>query len=677
MGASLLISLVMIVGIFGLIVVQGSRTFWPQPIERVTLASSQVVLGMPVEHDDAGGRTLYRVGNRDLGQAPFRWIDDKDIVSKDAPRDAVLLERTDWGIWLGEVQKVLTKDGDQQRALAEGESALAYFQEVQPLARERAERIESMTRDDLGDLNTAMEKSRLAVRRAELEARRTEAATDRTLEHPLAFGSVIFAAIIPLALAVGLQRVRPVNRLQRTVFRGAKSLLVMIAAALLLFAWLEGPLTAPDMPPERLAQIKADADANISVLEATYADTQKEIETLRAQDATHRVVVVEPTTGHMSPLRQGDLTNPMMVSQTIRIIPANALTGLGKLRVYLSRWWEYVSTQPRNSNTEGGVFPVIFGTVTLTMLLAIAVVPLGVIAALFLREYARQGPLVSLIRIAVNNLAGVPSVVYGVFGLGFFAYSVGAYIDAGPASPAPRGMWWWGIAGCIVVVTLAFSLAMFARGVSVPSRRHRLNTVIGVCWLAGVGLAVWAVSSSPYFGGFFAEKLPTSTFGTRGILWASLTLALLTLPVVIVATEEAISAVPRSVREGSYGCGASKWQTIRRIVLPQALPGIMTGAILAMARGAGEVAPLMLIGAVKSAPELPVDSHFPFVHGERSFMHLGFHIFDLGFQSPDSEAARPLVWTTTLLLVLIILALNLAAVLIRARLRARVINASV
>jgi phosphate transport system permease protein len=165
--------------------------------------------------------------------------------------------------------------------------------------------------------------------------------------------------------------------------------------------------------------------------------------------------------------------------------------------------------------------------------------------------------------------------------------------------------------------------------------------------------------------------LPSPTFGSGGILWASLTLALLTLPVVIVATEEALAAVPNSMREGSYACGASKWQTIRRIVLPRALPGIMTGMILAMARGAGEVAPLMLVGAVKLAPELPVDGVFPYLHLSRRFMHLGFHIYDLGFQSLDSESARPMVYTTTLLLITIVALLNVTAIWLRSRLRRR------
>jgi phosphate transport system permease protein len=283
----------------------------------------------------------------------------------------------------------------------------------------------------------------------------------------------------------------------------------------------------------------------------------------------------------------------------VRAFPANRLSWSQKAGVYLSRWWEFLSADPREANSEGGVFPAIFGTVCMTLLMTIIVVPFGVLAALYLREYARAGWIVSGVRIAINNLAGVPSIVFGVFGLGFFCYTLGMKIDEM----------------------------------------------------------------------FFAAKLPNPTFGTGGLMWASLTLALLTVPVVIVATEEALSAVPNSMREGSYACGASKWQTIQRIVLPRALPGIMTGTILAMARGAGEVAPLMLVGAVKLAPDLVVDRVFPFVHPERSFMHLGFHIYDVGFQSQNSEAAKPMVFTTTLLLIAIVALLNLSAVWLRGRLR--------
>lgn len=279
----------------------------------------------------------------------------------------------------------------------------------------------------------------------------------------------------------------------------------------------------------------------------------------------------------------------------------NRLGLAGRLGVYLARTGEFLLDEPREANSEGGVFPAIFGTVMMTLLMSILVVPFGVLAALYLREYAKPGPIVSVVRIAINNLAGVPSIVFGVFGLGFF------------------------------------------------------------CYILGVGIDEL----------LFASKLPTPTYGKGGLMWAAFTLALLTLPVVIVPTEEALAAVPGSMREGSYACGATKWQTIRRIVLPRALPGIMTGMILALARGAGEVAPLMLVGAVKLAPQLPVDGMFPYVHPERSFMHLGFHIYDLSFQSQNSEAAKPMVYTTALLLISIVVLLNLVAIAARARLRRR------
>ena len=277
----------------------------------------------------------------------------------------------------------------------------------------------------------------------------------------------------------------------------------------------------------------------------------------------------------------------------------NRLSFFEKTVVFLKNVKNFLTNEPREANTEGGVFPAIFGTFVMTVLMSLAVTPFGVLAAIYLREYAKEGLLVRSVRVAINNLAGVPSIVFGVFGLGFFVYFVGGGIDKM----------------------------------------------------------------------FFGESLPTPTFGTGGIFWASLTLALLTVPVVIVAAEEALASVSRGMREGSFACGASKWQTIQRIVIPAAAPGIMTGIILAMARGASEVAPLMLVGVVKLAPNLPIDGIFPFIHLERKFMHLGFHIYDLGFQSPDSEAAIPMVFATTLLLITLVVVLNLGAIVIREHLR--------
>lgn len=337
------------------------------------------------------------------------------------------------------------------------------------------------------------------------------------------------------------------------------------------------------------AALQAAVDAEVAVLNADYEKLRAEAEALRKRAGEDEAVfkTIEGT------------EKKIPLAAVVRAFRPNAMTKLEKLRHYFARAAEFVYGEPRESNTEGGVFPALFGTVMMTIIMSVIVTPFGIIAAFYLREYAKQGPVVRMVRIAINNLAGVPSIVFGVFGLGFFVYFIGGGID-------------------------------------------RL---------------------------FFPEMLPTPTFGTGGILWASLTLALLTVPVVIVATEESIAAVPRGAREGSLALGASKFQTIINIVLPACVPGILTGVILAMARGAGEVAPLMITGVVKLAPELPFDLHFPFMHLDRKFMHLGFHIYDVGFQSPNIEAAKPMVFTTTLLLISIVVILNLAAIRLRDRIR--------
>ncbi len=295
----------------------------------------------------------------------------------------------------------------------------------------------------------------------------------------------------------------------------------------------------------------------------------------------------------------GGQTVEIDVAKIVRAFRPNDM-GIGqKVSHYAGKLWEFVSDEPREANTEGGIFPAIFGTVMMVMIMSVLVTPFGVVAAVYLREYAKQGFTTRLIRIAVNNLAGVPSIVYGVFGLGFFVYFLGGNID-------------------------------------------RL---------------------------FYPEALPSPTFGTGGLMWASITLALLTVPVVIVATEEGLSRIPRAMREGSLALGATKAETLWKVVLPMASPAMMTGVILAIARAAGEVAPLMLVGVVKLAPSLPLDGNYPFLHLDQKFMHLGFHIYDVGFQSPNVEAARPLVYATALLLVVVIALLNISAVQMRNHLR--------
>ena len=347
-----------------------------------------------------------------------------------------------------------------------------------------------------------------------------------------------------------------------------------------------GHSSAPDMRGR--GQID-DLKAQVVAAESHYQQKTIELEALRAQFDEYSVVMVDAN----------GREKQIPVGQIIRALRPNEMGFFHKSWIYLTNVWSVLSTEPREANTEGGIFPAIFGTVMMVIIMSLIVVPFGVLAALYLREYARQGAMVRLVRIAVNNLAGVPSIVFGVFGLGFFIYAIGGTMD-----------------------TL-----------------------------------------------FFPERLPAPTFGTGGILWASLTLALLTVPVVIVSTEEGLAAVPREFREGSLALGATKLETMLKVVIPSALPGILTGLILAMARAAGEVAPLMLTGVVKLAPSLPVDGSWPFFHFDRKFMHLGFHIYDVGFQSPNVEAAKPMVYITTLVLITVVVLLNFTAIVLRNHLR--------
>tara|TARA_B100001059_G_scaffold12548_1_gene10064 strand:- start:2172 stop:3857 length:1686 start_codon:yes stop_codon:yes gene_type:complete len=334
---------------------------------------------------------------------------------------------------------------------------------------------------------------------------------------------------------------------------------------------------------------RADIDETRQQLDADYQALQSELVGLYEEiDRDSAVFIVA-----------NQQETEIKLSEVVRAYQPNSMNLLNKLGTYFSKLGEFLTDEPREANTEGGIFPAIFGTVVMVLLMSVFVTPLGVIAAVYLREYAKQGFITRAIRIAVNNLAGVPSIVYGVFGLGFFIYIIGGEIDQA----------------------------------------------------------------------LYPEALPAPTFGTPGLLWASLTLALLTVPVVIVATEEGLARIPRSVREGSLALGATKFETIWRVVLPMASPAMMTGLILAIARAAGEVAPLMLVGVVKLAPALPVDGNYPYVHLDQKFMHLGFHIYDVGFQSPNVEAARPLVFATALLLVVVIALLNFSAVLLRNHLR--------
>jgi len=531
LGGALAIGVILIVGFLFMIAWNGMTTFWPKPIARVQLVKGPSLAGEPtraseyrvgqdilaglsasdratIERDlGYSSRVLYKTANFDLYGDDFRWVSQFEVAQVDYPKDFFLLERQQWGTFVGRIKGMTLR----------GEGApfdLDRMRKAQAEARGRFAEIRRLERKEIGAVNRYLDVERLKIRKA-------------VLRHG------------------------------------------------------EGS-------PQAL-RLTAASEAKIAQYQAQFAELQKRVNDIRAVDRQDRVLLEEV----------GGRTLDTELSQIVRFYPANDLSVWNKLGIYLSRWGEFLSTEPREANTQGGVLPAIFGTVTMTLMMVVFVAPFGVITALYLREYAKQGRLTSIVRISVNNLAGVPSIVYGVFGLGFFAYTMGGGIDAL----------------------------------------------------------------------FFPERLPNPTFGTGGILWASLTLALLTVPVVIVATEEALAAVPRSMREGSLACGASKWQTIRYVILPKAFPGIMTGMILAMARGAGEVAPLMLVGVVKLAPALPIDGFFPFIHLERSFMHLGFHIFDVGFQSRNSEAGKPMVFVTTLLLLALIVTMQAGAIYIRNRLK--------
>ncbi len=517
-GGALATSLLMISALVYIVLTRALGFFWPSEVVVLRLTDGKVVMGqvrnresLPLDQDPTGtqSRLLLQVGNRDLFGSDFRWINERDIQSRELPVQAVVLERLEWGPFFGFIKEVRKGDAVVASGPSEGWAAL---RERLPAAHDLHARILRVAKREVGDINHRLERARLELKRQEAG--------------------------------------------------------------------------------ERAAAV----EVRVKELEQRYHAVQERLEALVAQSRID-TVVLQAADGQ-------EKTLPLV--QIVRAYRPNAIGVGAKARVYASRLWEFVSADPRESNTEGGVFPAIFGTVMMVLIMSVVVVPFGVLAALYLREYARQGVLVRLVRIAINNLAGVPSIVFGVFGLGFFVYFVGGGIDAL----------------------------------------------------------------------FYPERLPTPTFGTGGILWASLTLALLTVPVVVVATEEALAAVPKENREGSLALGATKFETVWQIVLPNALPGILTGLILAMARGAGEVAPLMITGVVKLAPSLPLDGYWPFFHLERKFMHLGFHIYDVGFQSPNVEAAKPMVYATTLLLVLIVLALNLAAILIRARLRRKFVGSA-
>lgn len=549
-----------------------------------------------------------RQGNKGENLAPdseyFRWlkhdVPDLDayrrlnptgceacVLSRHEVHFACEIERLEKGVLCGYVVEV--RDGEKRLASLEHdglEKTWQVFLEQQALASEKDKERQEIEKDDIGKVNADMKELELEIAKIRYRHRKS--------------GEVITALEKLNEAYVAWARREPPGKLdlaekdfaaQRGQWR--KSLNDA------LDAWQKeiSAYKVSDSQRDDLAGARAAAEQRADLQSGAYAELRWKVNKLVAEEK-NATYVLQTLDGKRATLA---------TAQVVRATRPNELGIFGKLGVYAARFGEFLWENPREANTEGGIFPVIIGTLIMTLLMCIAVVPFGVVAALYLREYAKQGPVVSAVRIAVNNLAGVPSIVFGIFGLGFFCVIAGGTIDSF----------------------------------------------------------------------FYPERLPSPTFGGGGIMWASFTLALMTVPVVIVATEEALLAVPSSQREASLACGASRFQTVWRVILPQAMPGILTGMILAMARGAGEVAPLMLVGAVKKAETLPVDGYAPFVHLERKFMHLGFHIYDVGFQSPDADSTKPLVFTTTLVLLALVAVLNIAAIRLRNKLRKRLASSHV
>ena len=538
-GGAVAISVIMVVGLIGLIAVRGFSHFWPAEIVSIEIVDpqgqSQEVLGqvrrsqtVPAKVLAASGmefaddvdvenalveRYLIKQGNRDVTGRDFVWYPETYMGDFTYPENAMMLERREWGDFYGFPLRVL----ENQEVVGEGENLWEELQARVSRSVSIFNEIRSLEKGAIGNINFQLERLRLDEKRLELRA-------DRYSDAQIA---------------------------------------------------------------EEEARIQSERDR----LDLEYAEVAKERSAL-LQEIRRDSLVAQVAGGR-------EITIPLR--NIVRATKPNDMSAFAKMGEYAHRFWDFISGEPREANTEGGIFPAIFGTVVMVLLMAIIVTPFGILAAIYLREYAKQGPILKIIRISVYNLAGVPSIVYGVFGLGFFVYVLGGNID-------------------------------------------QL---------------------------FYPEAAPAPVFGTPGLFWASLTLALLTLPVVIVSTEEGLARIPTTIRQGSLALGATKSETLWKVVVPLSTPAMMTGLILAVARAAGEVAPLMLVGVVKLAPTLPIDGNFPFVHLERKIMHLGFHIFDVGFQSPNVEAAQPLVYATALTLVILIIVLNLTAISIRNRLRER------
>lgn len=688
-GGMFAIACLMIVSLLAFVLWQGLWTLWPRTYSIYgrkdgTLVGGELYAKASLEGQD----TLYlRTGNYDVSNQHFAYVSSSELVEQAgwlAP-DLWLVERKEWGNLYGFPKQLSWSQadpGDFVRLVHEG------MRQTAKIDRELGE-----AKNELKRIDQHIAEARLGIRRVELAEKidLQRAAETGSLEglSPSARDAVSNLGLRNRQADETMVEINDriagleAQRAERTV---VFELPILDPLGTMTADWTDlraGRLRDPTGLAELLGATKDSSELSFSaepmgdggLSEPGVGDQRLVCKVTIPGEPTRRLMIRRLEDGRVSV--EAFREHSILLADMVRFFPTNRLGLFQRLGVYASRWWEFLSGDPREAGMEGGFFPAIWGTVVMTIVMSLAVMPFGVLAALYMREYAKSGWLLSVIRISINNLAGVPSIVYGVFGLSFFCYIVGGYIDGGPIKagfePWPSAAWFSALGGLAIVGLTAFAVSIFSG--QAEARRSPFLMVLswsaGLLWLLTLGLIVWLLVKSPHFHGFYEAQLPNPTFGKGCLLWAALTLSLLTLPVVIVATEEALSAVPNSLREGSYACGAGKWQTIHRIVLPYARPGIITGFILAMARGAGEVAPMMLVGAIPLATELPLDGEFPFLHGSRSFMHLGFQIYSLGFQSQNSEAAKPMVFTATLLLLSIVTVLNQTAIWLRASLRKR------
>jgi len=654
-AASVAISIIIVAGLLVLIAVRGLSHFWPSPVLEADYVDhstykQETLVGEITEKELIPGnpwliRYLIKTGNRELFGLDFRWVLQSLVENPAYPENLLAIGRNN-GI---DIYGYLTEIKEQNQVIADGKNA-----EIWQILDQRVERAITLNQQiktittcvqlregkltAATDLTTEQCTPYYEDTQTQLTQLQKEVARD-TLTIEIAAGETLNVALANIVRVKRLskainhiyypeeivvverrewgnfygylqeikengnpvstqnittaleERLQYANTLQQKIHTIEKQEIGAINHQLERLRLNERSLelahnkTGEPIDPNVLAAIEADKVA----LKTDYDVLNQQLKQLY-QEINRDSVTIKSMDGRIV---------DVALAKIVKVYQPNSFSLSQKIGFYFAKMWEFATDEPREANTEGGIFPAIFGTVIMVFIMSFIVTPFGVIAAVYLREYAKQGVLTRTIRIAVNNLAGVPSIVYGVFGLGFFVYFVGGNIDQ------------------------------------------------------------W----------FFPEALPAPTFGTGGILWASLTLAILTVPVVIVSTEEGLSRIPSSIREGSLALGATKAETLWRTVLPMASPAMMTGLILAIARAAGEVAPLMLVGVVKLAPSLVIDLNTPFIHLDRKFMHLGFHIYDVGFQSPNVEAARPLVFATSFLLVAVIVILNLAAIWIRNHLR--------